>query len=249
MLCVLILSLGAYGQDSSGGATVYGKIVQRYTGGDARIPFAVVSFFQSNGAETAVRADGRGEYSIILTLGERYSLNVKAKGFCPSHRPPFVLRPGQKVKFDLLLMAACPRELVTVFPAGSNPSESDYAEAALDFCAKAGVYYCEQQLTMGATTILIGFTFRTFEDGHFLYSFDMRNSSFAQERTANPSTVLVDFDTYTIRAKTVTLDLQKKTLIASGDLSVTHDDQDVSGGSQCMSIRFADKEPMVGSCD
>jgi len=231
----------------SGATIVYGTVVEHESGTDARVPNTLLSFLGSNGTTTKVRADESGEYSIDLPSGESYSLTVTSRLFCPVHRPAFHARPGRKVRFDIVLVVDCPRD---VFFTGPDGRDSDLEE----FCATAGTYYCEQHLTIEgkvSVTMVIGFASRTREGERVLYGSNLKSYAIAGQRANTPNhfSVSVAFGTYTIRAKSVTLNVHKKTLGARGNVSITHDDQEISVGSPCMNIRFGNKEPAVRSCD
>jgi hypothetical protein len=247
VLLAPILNLDAHAQPLSDGTIVSGKVVEHESGVDARVPNVVLSFLGSNGATTRVESNGDGEYSAKLSSGQSYSLTVTSRTLCPVHRPPFDARPGRKVKLDIVLVVDCPRDVVLT---GPDVSDSDLEE----FCAKAGTYYCEQHLTIEGkvpVTMVIGFASRTLEGERILYGSSLKSYAIAGRRAETPDhfSVSVAFGTYTIRAKSVTVDSQKKTLSARGNLSITHDDLEISVGSPCMNIRFDDQEPAVQSCD
>jgi Carboxypeptidase regulatory-like domain len=249
VLVTPILNSDAHAQPLSGGTTVYGAIVERDSGRDAKLPNAVVSFLSSTGATTKVRVDENGEYSVDLPSGKGYSLTVTSRGFCPVHRPPFEAQSDRKAKFDIVLTTACPKDLVEVSGEDGSPSSIE-----TEFCARAGIYYCEQQVTIDARSpvpIIIAFTSRSIDDGRISYDSSRAISTIAQQRseTSNHFPVLAAFGTYTVRAERVTLDFKKRTLSAQGKVSITHDDQEISVGSPCMNIRFEDQEPAAQSCD
>jgi len=250
---LLIVLLGfmfgseVHGQSTLAETMVYGKVVEHDSGQDVRVPNAGISFIGSNGASKTVATDGNGEYSIKLSSGDNYSMTVTSRGFCPAHRPPFAAGPGRKAKFDIVLTTACPKDVVVA----SGGADSD---VETEFCARAGIYYCEQQLTLdGRTpvTMVIGFASRRIEERDIFYGSDMKRPQSAHGQSANldRTSVLVAFGTFTIHAKNVILNLQKEILTAQGNVSITHDDREVALGSPCMSIHFGKKEPAVHSCD
>lgn len=253
-LCARDLNSGIQGQPLSGRTIVYGTVVDRESGQDARVPSAVLSFRASNGATTSTRTDKYGDYSVDLPSGERYSLTVTKTLFCPARRPPFDAQSERRVNFDIVLTTACPRDVFVSNSDGSSPSSAEITSSVTEFCANAGVYYCEQEVKIdgrGPVAILIGFVSRRIEDGRTLYGSSLRESAVGERRTKplENFSVFVAFGTYTIHAKNVILDLPMKTLNLRGNVSITHDDQQISVGSPCLNIRFGDQEPAVESCD
>jgi hypothetical protein len=243
----LTSSSEALGRSVSAGTIVYGTVVERDSGQAARLPNAVLTFLGSNGTTKTVEADKNGEYSVQLSSGQNYSLTVSSKSFCPAHRPPFSAQPGRKARFDVELTVFCPNDVVS---SGPDLTDSDIE----GFCVAAGVYYCEQRLTLDRAfpvTIVITFAQRRDEPGSiFSFSSDRKGMS-PREQSGNLEypRVLVAFDTFSIRAKKVTLDRRKEILIARGNVSITHDAREVSVGSPCVSIHFGGREPAVRSCD
>lgn len=239
-----LLNSEAHGQSIQDETIVYGTIVEHEPGLDARVPNTLLSFLGSNGATTAIDADRKGEYSVKLSSGQSYSLTVKSRLFCPVHRPPFDARPGRRVKFDIVLVLPCPTEIFF-----SGPDEE---AAETDFCATAGSYYCEQRLTIEGKVpvrMVIRFCSRQTEDGNLFFSSDRKASPGEKSGNLDRSPLIVAFDTYTVLAKNVMVDQQKKILIARGNVSITHDDGEVSAGAPCMSIHFGNQEPAIQSCD
>ena len=244
-----ILSSEAHGQVLAGGTPIYGTVSERDSGRYVVVVHAILSFLGPNEVAYGVTTNENGEYSIKLPSGTKYSLTVTRQGFCPAHRPPFDAQAERKVRFDIVLTTTCPKDLV-----GVSRDESESSSLEIEFCAKAGIYYCEEQVTIDTrspVTAVIGFVSRRVEDGRILYGSNSKRSTALRQQanTTGDYSVLVAFDTYTIRATSVILDLQKKTLSARGNVSIIHNDEEISVGSPCMNVHFEDQGPAVRPCD
>ncbi|MGB8987489.1 MAG: carboxypeptidase-like regulatory domain-containing protein [Candidatus Sulfotelmatobacter sp.] len=236
-----ILNSDAQGQPLSRGTIVYGAVVERESGRDARVPNAVLSFLGSNGVATEVRADQNGEYSTDLPSGERYFLTVTRRGFCPAHRPSFDARSNRKVKLDVMLTTACPKDLVEVSSEDNAPSSVE-----TEFCARAGIYYCEENIPLsvnGTENLIIGFGKRE-KTGHLL-KYDptpIRGHAGAE------IPVTISFGTYTLQAHQASVDEKLKMLRAEGNVSIADGSSSPPRLVPCAIIQLNDPEPQVRPC-
>jgi hypothetical protein len=240
VLLTPILSSGAHGQPSRG-TIVYGTVVERDSGRDARVQNAVLSFLGSNGVTTEVRADQNGEYSIDLPSGERYSLTVTSRGFCSAHRPPFDAQSERQLKFDVILTTACPKDVVEVSGEDGSPSSVE-----TEFCARAGIYYCEGNIPLsvkGTEDLIIGFGKRE-KTGHFL----KYNPTPIRGHAGVEIPVTISFGTYTLQAHQASVDEKLKMLRAEGNVSIADGSSSPPRRVPCAIIRLDDPEPQVGPC-
>jgi hypothetical protein len=227
--------------------TIYGTVIERDSGKDALVPGSDISFVRSGGASTTVRTDSNGKFRIILPSNYSYSVTVSRKGFCPTGRPPFEARAEKSVLFDFVLTANCPKDVVI------NSADGDTNSVEVAFCANAGVYYCDEQIaltTTKSTPVMVRFVSRTVQ-GHILTygSESSHPSASARPTSLRKATVLVAFDTTTISADKAALDLDKGDIVARGHVSITHDNEQVSAGSECMRISISDAAQGIRTCN
>ena len=235
-----ILNSVAHGRPPSRGTIVYGTVVERDSSGDARVPNAVLSFFSSNGATAEVRADGNGDYSTDLPSGEKYFLTVTSRGFCPAHRPLFDAQSNRKIKFDVMLTTACPKDLVEV------SGEDSPSKVETEFCARAGIYYCEENVPLsvnGSENLIIGFGKR--EKTGDLLKYDPTP---IRGRAGVEIPVTISFGTYTLQAHQASVDEKLKMLRAEGNVSIANGSSSPPRLVPCAIIRLNDPEPQVRPC-
>lgn len=241
ILCTLIFGFDVRGQFLSDRTTVHGTVVERDSGRDARVPKAVLSFLGSNATPSEVSTDENGEYSIDLPSGERYSLTVTGRGFCRAHRPPFEAQSGRKLKFDIILTTACPKDLV-----GASGEDNTRASIETEFCARAGMYYCEESVPLsvnGTENLIIGFGKRK-KTGHFLEY----GPTPIRGHAGVEIPVSISFGTYTLQAHLALVDEKLQKLRVEGNVSIADGSSSSPRIVSCAMVQLDDPEPQVLPC-
>ena len=247
LVFVDVCSYKIYGQTPTSTTTVYGAVTEHDSGQEARVPETTISFIRSDSVPTTVRADTNGQFQITLPSGYAYSVRVLRKGFCPTGRPPFEARAHKNVLFNFLLTTNCPKDVVV----NSGKENAQSVETA--FCANARSYYCDEQIAV-KTTKLIPVMVRSVtreSQGHLItYGSHLSPSVSNSVRSAPPqrALVLVAFDTTTISADNVTLDLERGSVVARGDVSIIHDSEQLSSESGCMTVSISGVMPTAQAC-
>jgi len=245
LVSTCICQLG--GQTSTSTTTVYGTVTERDSGQEARVPETLVSFKSSDGVTTTVRADRNGQFRASLPSGFAYSVLVSREGFCLTSRPPFEARAKKDVLFNFILTTNCPKDLVV-----SHAENAESAEIA--FCANARRYYCQEQIAVKATRmipVIVRFVTREAHDHVIAYgsSLALSVSNPGPSAPSGKFSVIVEFDTDTISANTVTLNLEQGTVIAKGNPTIVHDSQRLQIHSDCVSISLSNLAPAVRPCE
>jgi hypothetical protein len=222
---------------------VYGTVTERDSGQEARVSEAVVSFIRSDGILTTVLADRTGEYRITIPSGYAYSVRVSRKGCCPAGRPLFEAR-SHTVIFNFLLTTNCPRDLVV------NPGRENTKSVETRFCASTGRYYCDEEIEVANIPAIVRFVRRKAHDHVVAYSSHFAHSTNDTARSA-PTTgysVILAFDTTTVTADTIMVDLKKAEAVARGNVSITHDSDEIAYRSGCMNVFITDVLPIARPC-
>jgi hypothetical protein len=142
------------------------------------------------------------------------------------------------VLFNFVLTTNCPKDVLIVSRSGDTKS----AEA--EYCAHAGVYYCDEQIAASATKslpVLVRFVSRKVEDRIVIYGSEPSHlSASARPTPLSNAIVIVAFDTTTIESDNATLDLEKGVVVARGHVSITHNNEQLSSWAECVTIAISD---------
>jgi hypothetical protein len=250
VMCFLLVlaefcSYKVYGQTPASTTTVYGTVTEHDSGQEVRVPETIISFMRSDGVPTTVRADTNGEFRVTLPSAYAYSVSVSRKGFCPAGRPPFEAR-SQNVLFNFILTTNCPKDVVVI------PGKENAESAETVFCANASRYYCDEQIAVTKSIpVMVRFVTREVQGHLITYGSHVAPSVKNSVRSAPLAgySVIVAFDTTTISADNVTLDSERGSAVARGNVSITHDSEQLSAGSECMEVFISDVMRIAQPCE
>lgn len=179
-----------------------------------------------------VQTDEKGEFRTEIEAAKRYTITVSNQSLCTIHRPPFVLQPGETVRFEFE-MVFCVSDPITIGPPGTKPEP--YA-----------IHYAEERLPVGKNLSNYGIVaFGSVDRGAGTRTYNSL-PIFGHAPARMPVTIA--FDRMTITADTATLNEDTQVLTAKGSVLVMDGSEKPPRKLSCASVDFSTSKWYVEPC-